>query len=246
MFHHQFLGKEFNTSNTPLQNSIDSLSDSLGLPVKHVNQIHGDNIVVIRIQDQNVIDIQADAIICPLPNVVIGVRTADCLPLLISGFNKLGQSVVAAVHLGRASALLELATKVINRLSTDFGFEVSDLTCYIGPHLRQFNHVSFEDEWSHFPPKFVTKIDTGMHIINNAKLLQSYLDKNNLKVADLSTWQSARIDLTGFVVEQLTDCGLGLDQIKIDLTDTFADSNFNSYRRDYPSSGRNFSYIWFE
>ncbi len=244
MFHYQFLGKEFNISNTLI--SIDSLSYELNLPIKHVKQVHGDNIVVIRTKDQNVTNLEADAIICAISNVVIGVKTADCIPLLIWGVNQSGKSIVCAIHLGRKSALLQLATKVIQQLNADFGFKVEDLNCHIGPHLTKLNHVSFEDEWSQFPIKFVTKMDIGTHVMNNCQLLQSYLDKNDLAIGDLSTWQSAWIDLTSYVVNQLLQCGITLDKIKIDSTDTFIDINYNSYRRDYPSSGSNFSYIWFD
>ena len=57
---------------------------ALPYPVIQGHQVHGDRIAVINRPGLTRADLEGyDAFICKLPGVAIGVRTADCVPILL-------------------------------------------------------------------------------------------------------------------------------------------------------------------
>ncbi len=215
------------------------LSSKIDMPVKTCTQVHGDKIVVVTNSDQKIDEVQADAIITTLSNVIIGVKTADCVPILIAG-----SKTIAAIHAGRKGALLNISAKVINSLIEDFEENISDLKVLIGPHLRFENHLIFDNEANKFPPRYCDYSPIGEHAVNNKLIVSKYLEDNNLTNKSMNSWQSARFDFSAFVIDQLLACSLNPNQIQDCSIDSFDNQKFHSYRRDYPNHGLNFGYIW--
>ena len=62
-------------------------------------------------EKQDVSNVNADALITNLPNVILGIKTADCAPVLALD-NK--NNIIAAIHMGWKSSfkdILELTIK---------------------------------------------------------------------------------------------------------------------------------------
>lgn len=76
--------------------------------------------------------IEADAVITRQPGRWIGVRTADCVPLLM--YDPV-RKVVAAVHAGWRGTVRHIAQIVMQRLERDFGVSPSDVRVMIGPSI---------------------------------------------------------------------------------------------------------------
>ncbi len=70
----------------------------LPYPVIHGHQVHGSRVAIVDRPDMTREDLEGyDAFTTNLPGVAIGVRTADCVPILLYDP---GKRVIAAIHSG--------------------------------------------------------------------------------------------------------------------------------------------------
>jgi len=119
--------------------------------VAQLKQIHsGDVIILDEIASHNN-SREGDALITRLKGIAIGIRTADCVPILIADKNR---SVVAAVHAGWRGTYLEIAVNTINLIQSEYGIAPSDLTAVIGPSIRKCCYEVGEDVAILFKDKF--------------------------------------------------------------------------------------------
>jgi polyphenol oxidase len=94
-------------------------------------QVHGDAIKLV--DDEQAIaesELKFDALVSDLPNVLVGVKTADCVPVLM-GDPRTG--AFAAVHAGWRGTAQSIVGKAIDRLVDVYSVRASDLICAIGP-----------------------------------------------------------------------------------------------------------------
>lgn len=100
-------------------------------------QVHGSDVRVV----QNVIDarpataehgetVYCDAIVSDATGVLAGVKTADCVPILM-GDMKTG--AFAAVHAGWRGTAAEVVTKALSRMVSDYKTQAADIVVAIGP-----------------------------------------------------------------------------------------------------------------
>ena len=94
-------------------------------------QVHGDNVKIVR----NAADIKnseekSDALISDLENVLVGVKTADCVPVLI-GDTKTRS--FAAVHAGWRGSVQSIVRRTVEKMRAHYGTRAEDLVCAIGP-----------------------------------------------------------------------------------------------------------------
>jgi YfiH family protein len=98
-----------------------------------IAQVHGSVVAVARRSGRH--DWrrpEADAIVTDDPAVAIGVRVADCAPVLL--FDAVSH-VAAAVHAGWRGTAAHASTKAVEALQREFGSRPRDLTAAIGPCL---------------------------------------------------------------------------------------------------------------
>ncbi|MFT5350296.1 MAG: YfiH family protein, partial [Gammaproteobacteria bacterium] len=95
-------------------------------PPLWLQQEHGARLISSGEWSINVI---ADACFTRQGNIVCGILTADCLPLLLC--NKEG-SQVAAVHLGWRG----ICTNILHEVRSSFDTDSSNLLAWIGPHIH--------------------------------------------------------------------------------------------------------------
>lgn len=239
MIYTNFLGIENNFCKANRENEVGILENKLDLPVKVLKQTHSTEIVVVETPNQTTDTVEADCLITTLDNVAIGVYTADCIPILLEAPN-----LIAAIHLGRKGLNNGLLQKVVKLLKTDFSINPRDIKCNLGPALEFENHTTWGTETENVPDKFKYFYPLGVHYFNNIPIVSNWLKANSLDLDALSKMQSVRFDYVGFTIQLLLDLGLKEENIISSRTDTFANSSFHSYRRDYPNHGMNFSYIY--
>ena len=92
-----------------------------------VNQIHSNKVIQIYKNDHH---FTCDAIFTYEPNVIVAVRTADCVPVLLS--NKQG-SFVAAIHCGWRGLSAGIIHKTLDKIKTNY----EDIVAWIGPGISQ-------------------------------------------------------------------------------------------------------------
>ena len=92
-------------------------------------QIHGT--VVWRVdRDTDPAPVQADAVITDVPGLPIGVRHADCVPILI---RDAGGRAVAAVHAGWRGTAAGVVSAAVAALGEQYGCVPSQLYAAVGP-----------------------------------------------------------------------------------------------------------------
>ena len=198
----------------------------LPYPVIQGHQVHGCRIAVVDRPDLTREDLEGyDAFVTALPNVAIGVRTADCVPILLYDPVK---RVAAAVHSGWKGTVLHIVRKAIDVMSQQFGTDAADLYAEIGPAIGpdsfqvgeevvdRFESAGFPMTaiWSFRGPGDGTPMSGGHHI-------------------DL--WQANR-----WLLEQ---SGVTPSHIHLTPLDTFTTPTLYSARREGPACGRNINAI---
>jgi YfiH family protein len=98
-----------------------------------VTQVHGIHVAVARRGRTSPWNRQtADAIVSDDPFVAIGVRVADCAPLLL---HDRARNAVGAVHAGWRGAAAGAAAAAVQAMQKAFGSHPADLIAAIGPCL---------------------------------------------------------------------------------------------------------------
>lgn len=103
-------------------------------------QVHGDDILLIDEANPDLshfLSVEVDAIVTNQPEIMIGVLTADCFPLLIWHEKK---KVIAAIHAGWRGAANGIIAKVIETIHTHFDCPNAGLQAAIGPGIGAHNY----------------------------------------------------------------------------------------------------------
>jgi YfiH family protein len=95
-----------------------------------LHQIHSD--VVRSFESAPPKQCKGDASVTNRPGLLLGVRTADCAPVLLVDPKK---RVVAAIHAGWRGTLARIVTKTIGQMQMEFGCRPQDLLAAIGPTI---------------------------------------------------------------------------------------------------------------
>jgi YfiH family protein len=74
----------------------------------------------------------ADALATRAPGLLLGVQTADCVPILLADTR---QRVVAAIHAGWRGTLARIAVKALGRMRMEFGTRPRDVVAALGPAI---------------------------------------------------------------------------------------------------------------
>ncbi len=101
-----------------------------GLRFAHLEQVHGDT---VRVATADRLDLGAgDAAVTCDASLVVGVLTADCVPILLRSRSR---AAVAAIHAGWRGTVADIAGAAVRRLTQAFGVAPSDLEAAIGPAI---------------------------------------------------------------------------------------------------------------
>ena len=160
---------------------------------------------------------EGDAGLAEEAGVLVGIETADCLPILLADL--VGRRV-AAVHAGWRGTLRGIARQAVARLVAAGG-RAEDIVAAIGPGIGGCCYEVGEEVVSAFGPKKASHFRPGPR-------------------------GRPHLDLRAMNVEQLLEAGLLARQIAnvADCTSCRSDLYF-SFRRDGPGGGRMINYIGF-
>lgn len=184
--------------------------------VKYLKQTHTDKVVIIDDANQDVRDIEADALVTNLKNIIIGVFNADCVPVLI--YSKEG--VVAAIHSGWKGTLNGIVKNTIEIMINDFNVSKDTIKVKIGPHIRKCCYEVSEE--------LIEKFNQSP-LYKNKKI-------NYGRMLDLGACINEQLNIIGINEENIEDYNL--------CTCCNKDIHFHSYRRDGKDCGRLFSFIY--
>jgi len=100
------------------------------MPLVTLRQFHSD--VVHLAAEPPAEAPNADALITSVPGLLLGVQTADCVPILLADTKR---RVVAAIHAGWRGTLARIAVKTLGRMRMEFGTRASDVVAALGPAI---------------------------------------------------------------------------------------------------------------
>ena len=97
---------------------------ALPYPVIQGHQVHGSRVAIVERPGMMREELEGyDAFVTNRPGVAIGVRTADCVPVLL--YDPV-QRVVAAVHAGWKGTVLHISEGALEAMGQEFGSRPSE------------------------------------------------------------------------------------------------------------------------
>ena len=98
-----------------------------------MNQIHGANVEVVDIDSASIVS-KTDAIITIDKDVALGVRAADCIPVI---FVDEIRGAVGVAHAGRVGSYKGIVKKTIQRMVSEFTCKEEDIHVILGPSIKK-------------------------------------------------------------------------------------------------------------
>jgi hypothetical protein len=119
--------------------------------VQAVKQEHG--AVEGRLQtDDGKAVLEGDGLITDLPGILLGVGTADCVPVLVIDVTK---RVVAAFHAGWRGTVARIVEHGVARMQAQYGSHLVDLAAAVGPSIGPCCYTVGEEVRAEFGKQFV-------------------------------------------------------------------------------------------
>lgn len=183
-------------------------ADTSNLEIFTTEQIHDSKVVILKNAKNKFIK-GADGMVTG-QRLILGIKTADCLPILFYDPKK---EIIAAIHAGWRSlyaGIISHTIKAFNKLKS----EASDIKVAIGPHIG------------------VCCYNVPLERVRKFQKLAT-----TVEIAQLHS-KSWYLDLGKIAFSQLTHLGIPPSNIEISDICTNDDKRFWSFRRDKKNTGR--------
>lgn len=195
-----------------------------GAEIRQVRQVHGTRVIDAGAPGFVSRAVEGDAVFVDRPGIAVGVRTADCVPVLIAAVDRSGApQAVAAVHAGWRGACAGIVRAAIEVLE-ERGASRERMQFAIGPAIE------------------LAAFEVGPEVIEAAR---ASIGGRNPPI-EAREGAKPHLDLPGLLFEQLAD--LGVDRARVErvggCTHDVAALYF-SHRRDRGVTGRQLSAIAF-
>jgi YfiH family protein len=202
--------------------NLELAAAALGVAASHVyyvSQVHGAQALRINGTEdrREVLYREADAIVGQNPETAIGVRMADCLPILV-GDRASGSA--AAIHAGWRGLVRGVIASGIDALRREIGSR-GDLVASIGPHITGHAFEVSDDV-----AKELSRASHAEGVVEHAR------------------GPKPHVHLARIARAQLEEAGVLPDAIDLVPGCTYSEpDDFFSFRRDGPKSGRHLAAI---
>lgn len=193
----------------------------LPYPVIQPHQTHSTNVAVIDRPDYTREELEGiDALVTNLPNVAIGVRTADCIPVLLYDPVK---RAVGAAHSGWRGTVNKIAAQAILAMVKTYGCKASDMVAMIGPGIGPDSFQVGEDVAGYFK-------ESGFPLDRVWSFRGPRTEGSMAGGHHIDLWETIRITLM--------ECGIPEKNIQLCGICTYESEDFYSARREGKETGR--------
>ena len=165
-------------------------------------QVHGDTIKTVAMADdvKNTND-YSDSLVSDMTGVLVGVKTADCVSILIGDP---ATGAFAAIHAGWRGTVKAIAPKAVSKLAEAYDSRPRNLVAAMGPAACGRNYEvghdvmdafreALERSEQYFTPTRSGHAFVDLHLANRDQLISAGLDNANIYTAPFCTME--RTDL---------------------------------------------------
>ena len=162
-------------------------------------QVHGDGVKTVRSQqDIDNSEERFDGLVSRLPGVLLGVKTADCVPVVIGDPRTRS---FAAIHAGWRGTVRSIVVRGVEAMQREFGSAPADMIAAIGPAACAKNyeigqdvldafHAAFDGAGKYFKPTSEGHAKIDLHLANEDQLLSCGVPLHSIFTAPLCTMES--------------------------------------------------------
>lgn len=194
---------------------------ALPYPVIQGHQVHWSRIAMIDRPGMTREELEGyDAFMTNLPGVAIGVRTADCIPVLL--YDPVRRAV-AAVHAGWKGTVLHISQLTITAMRQEYGCNPADMRAVLGPGIGPDSFQVGED--------VATRFKEAGFPMDEVWSFRGAGDGSPMSGGH-------HIDLFKANRWLLEEAGIPAGNIQVSGIDTFTDEAFFSARREGYQCGR--------
>ena len=159
-------------------------------------QVHGVDVRVVRdMNDARADEERCDGLISNTPGVLLGVKSADCVPVIL-GDRRTG--ACASVHAGWRGTVAGIVPRAIERMRAEFGSDPSDVRAAIGPaalaccyevgaEVTDAFHRSFNYADELFTPTRDGHARIDLHEANRRQLIEAAVEAAKIHTLPLCT-----------------------------------------------------------
>jgi YfiH family protein len=197
---------------------LESLKEEFNVDnIVYLKQIHSDKTLVYKGDGESIKDEEGDAIITNEKNVIIGVFTADCVPIILVDEEN---EVAAAIHSGWKGTFESITFKTVEKMKKEFGTNEKNVKAYIGAHIRKCCYEVSEE------------------------LKQNFIEKKK-SIEEKELFQGRNLNLESCIIEDLKRAGIPDNNINsINLCTYCSDGiKLHSYRKSQGAYGRMFTFV---
>jgi polyphenol oxidase len=186
---------------------------------------------------------RGDGVIASGPGALLGIQTADCIPVLVADVRL---RVVAAFHAGWRGTLARIVERGVGRMRAEFGSRPENLTAAIGPGIGCCCYSVGEEVRAEFESQFVYADALFEEVFDLDPVKEKYpmlfLTARAPGHSDLGP--NLHLDLAEANRRQLIDAGLQPEAVHVLGLCTSCDTQqFFSHRAEHGFTGRMLSVI---
>jgi len=200
-------------------------------PVITVSQIH--SAIIHRVEQEAVQPLRGDGLITSKPGILLGIKVADCLPVLLADPER---RAVGAFHAGWRGTARRIVEKGVGEMRKHFGSDPAKLLAAIGPGIGSCCYEigdeverEFESQFAYWQELFEDVFDSwSLH----ARYPLLFLNQRAPGHGDPAV--SRRLNLVKANLLQLRDAGVAEENISnLGLCTSCRTDLFFSYRKEH-------------
>jgi len=229
------------TSTDPASNSSQSKTPELRL----LRQIHSGLVHRTGTEQRpaTATPLRGDGWITKEPGTLLGIQTADCIPVLVVDVR---QRIIAAFHAGWRGTLARIVERGVGRLRAEFGSQPRDLTAAIGPGIGRCCYSVGEEVRMEFVSQFSYAESLFEEVFDLDPIKEKYpmLFLTARAPGHSNLGPSLHLDLVEANRRQLIDAGIAPEKIyALNLCTACDTKRFFSHRAEQGFTGRMISAI---
>lgn len=193
--------------------------NAAALPLYTLRQIHGDDILIVHQESDTHAQPEADGLMSRESGVLLGIATADCVPVLMVAPE---HGLIAALHAGWRGTLKGISQRAVTTLNDCWQVDPESIWVALGPSISPCCYEVGRDVGEALHERW--RADSAWHPHREG-------DKGFLDLRAINRAQCERVGVPASQIQSVGPC-------------TFcASHDFASYRREGAGAGRQLSVI---